>query len=84
MSLCVVLRFTQDDIKLSSRAFALLADAPCSILRRRGRRENPDSDRSALLRRKPHSDAVRYRRCATALQNVFAVLKLHGDAARGE
>src|SRR5207253_7987619 len=65
-------------LQLNPRAFASLAGGPCNILRHRVRRENPSSDPSTRWRRRLHSDATRRLRCATALQNVFDVLKLHG------
>src|SRR5437016_5442453 len=57
------------------RPFALSADAPCNILRRRARRENRDSDRLARWRRRPRSDGAFQWGCARRLQNVCAVSK---------
>ena len=68
----------------ATQAFVPLADAPCSILRRRARRENRDSGRSAPWRRKPRSDVARHPCCANGLRNVFVVLKPRADVALGE
>src|SRR2546430_16999409 len=67
-----------------SSSTLLSADAPCNILRRRARRENPDSDRLARWRRRPRSDGAFQWGCARRLQNVCALSKRRAGAALDE
>src|SRR5438270_3191880 len=71
-------------LQLNLRASAPSANAPCNILRRRGRRENPDLGQSAPSHHTPHTDAGHHRRCVNALRISFAAWKLHGDVMPDE
>src|SRR5215469_3464906 len=71
-------------IDFHPRPFALSADAPCNILRRRARRGNRDSDRLARWRHRPRNDGAFQWGCASGLQNVCDVSKRPADAAPDE
>src|SRR6476646_3786671 len=66
------------------QAFALSADAPCNILRRRAPPGNRDSNRLARWRHRPRNDEAFQLGCASRFQNVCVASRRRDGVAPDE